>query len=89
MDKEIRLILYIILLGYTINACIKLHEFPTATEEKYINNIAKYPDFTICGLISTDFERNISSFSDIMEAIEYKKKNIYAHVVKSSAFKEM
>ena len=85
MNKAIRVILYLILLGYSINACIKLLDFPTAIEETE-DETAIYPDITICSTQSTGEERNIRSFSDILRAIEQKRNATSAQIFKLKAF---
>ena len=74
-----------VLFGYTINACLKLLHYPTAIEE-IEEEIAIYPDITICSMQSTEIERNISSFSDILRAIEQKRNNTSAQIFKIIPF---
>ena len=79
MNREIRVILYLVLIGYSINAFLKLLDYPTAIEETE-DGTAIYPDITICSYQSTEDERNIRSFSDILKAIEQKKNGTLAMI---------
>ena len=79
-------IFYMILAYVLFHSIQTLLNEPTAFEETVLENKAEIPSLTICPYYSTPTNIAIESFEDILQGIQFEKKNFKTTIFRTRPF---